>query len=82
MFEDKELNTLNVLLCFTEHFMETTRLSLNLCFSKTSHLYDIKISAHVTLESVKCVKILGVQVDRLSFIEHIAGLCKQVGQTH
>ncbi len=48
---------------------------------KTRHLYDIKISEHVTLESVKSVKMLGVKVDsRLSFSEHIAGLCIQAGR--
>ena len=50
-------------------------------FSKTSHQYDINISGRITLASVKCVNILGVQVDsRLRFSEHIAGLCKKAGR--
>ena len=50
-------------------------------FSKTSHLYNIKMSESVTLESVKCAKILGVEVDsRLSFSAHVAGLCKKAGR--
>ncbi len=52
-------------------------------FGKTSHLYDNKISEHVSLESVKRVKILRVQVDnRLIFSGHIAiaGLFKKAGK--
>ncbi len=48
-------------------------------FSKTSHL--LKTNETVTLESVKCANILGVEVDsRLSFSEHVDGLCKKAGR--
>ncbi len=50
-------------------------------FSKTSHLYDIKISESVTIEFVKCAKILAVEVgSRLTFSGHVAGLCKKAGR--
>ncbi len=64
---------------FTEMFMEANPSKFKfVVFSKTSHIYDIKISERVTLESVKCVKILGVQVDSLAFSEH-TGLWKKAG---
>ncbi len=44
---------------FTENFMEANPSKYKfMVFSKTSHLYDIKIGESVTLESAKCTKIL------------------------
>ena len=68
--------------CFAENFMEANQSKFKcIVFSKTSHLYDIKISESVTLESVKCAKIIGVEVDsRLSFSKRVAGPCQKAGR--